>query len=236
MQDALKDFVLQERKRGVSDSDITHALQGAGWQVADIEMALATLPSTPASTWRMGVLAIGGIVAIAFLATLIFLMFRAPSATSTGGTARTVVAPVASASPQDVSPPVSVAQSTTTSQSTPTANTFALTSIFLKDDPTAQRIATGAQSSVDIRTFSLKIGDATAVGTDSFAYRLVSALRMLGYVPGSAGGQYMSESLLFPFERDNNLPVSDMVNAQVLKTLDAELAVRETKDAQLSAQ
>lgn len=116
-----------------------------------------------------------------------------------------------------------------------TVKTFVLKSEFLKGDPTAQKIASGESIGVDITTFPLK-AIRSFVSTDSFAYRVVSALRMLGYQEGLDSEAYVGQEFLFDFKRINNLSVSSMIDSATLQKIDAQLASREIEDQKLANQ
>lgn len=112
-----------------------------------------------------------------------------------------------------------------------------LQSNFLKNDPTAQAIASGAMSSYDIRNFTATYGGMGPFSTDNFGYRFLSAIRMIGYVKGAqtVGGQNMAEQILNKFERFNNLPVSPLINSTILQLVDSNLATRESLDSSLAS-
>lgn len=126
---------------------------------------------------------------------------------------------------------------TPTPTPSPVSSTFQLRSNFLKNDPTAQAIASGAINSVDIRTYSYVYGAPGPSSTDNFQYRFLSAIRMLGYVKGSqtVGGENMNEQILNRVQRFNNLPISPLIDKSVLKIIDSVLASsRESLDSALA--
>lgn len=125
----------------------------------------------------------------------------------------------------------------TTSTPPPISSTFQLQSNFLKNDSTAQAIASGALPNYDIRTTSYVYGGAGPSSTDNFSYRFLSAIRMLGYVKGSQsiGGQNMNEQILNRVERFNNLSVSPYIDKSVLKIIDSILVGRERLDSSLAS-
>ncbi|MDB5266539.1 MAG: hypothetical protein JWN89_354 [Parcubacteria group bacterium] len=110
---------------------------------------------------------------------------------------------------------------------------FTLKSQFLKDDATAQKIASGENPGVDISTFPLK-AIRKNVPTDSFAYRVVSALRMLGYQEGYNSEAYVGQEFLGDFKRVNGLPVTTTIDASTLQKIDSQLALREVEDLKLA--
>ena len=127
----------------------------------------------------------------------------------------------------------------TSSSQTPTENpqskksVFALKSQFLKNDATAQKIASGEIGNVDISTFPLK-NIRSYVSTNSFAYRTVSALRMLGYQEGLNSETWVGQEFLGDFKRLNNIPVNTKIDATTLQKIDEQLSVRETEDLKLA--
>ncbi|MDB5194756.1 MAG: hypothetical protein JWN50_770, partial [Parcubacteria group bacterium] len=110
---------------------------------------------------------------------------------------------------------------------------FALKSSFLGSDATAQKIASGESAGVDISTFPLK-AVRQYTSTNFFAYRVVSALRMLGYQEGLDSEAYVGQEFLGDFKRLNNLPVSTTIDAATLQKIDSQLADRETEDLKLA--
>ena len=114
-------------------------------------------------------------------------------------------------------------------------NPFVLKSEFFKLDSTAQKIASGESVGIDMTTFPLK-AIRSYVSTNSFAYRVVSALRMLGYQEGLNSEAYVGQEFLSDFKRINNLPVSSMIDSATLQKIDTQLATRETEDQKLANQ
>lgn len=108
-----------------------------------------------------------------------------------------------------------------------------LQSQFLKDDPTAQAIAGGTLTNYSIDQFTLRIGDPLpGADTDVFAYRLLSAIRALGYLPGpqTSSGEDAGAELLNKFQRLNGLTESPLITTGTLLAIDAALARREMLD------
>jgi hypothetical protein len=72
----------------------------------------------------------------------------------------------------------------------------------------------------------------TGASTDVFAYRLLSAIRALGYLPGpqTAYGEDVGAELLNKFQRLNGLTESPIITAESLLATDAALARREMLD------
>lgn len=110
---------------------------------------------------------------------------------------------------------------------------ISLKSEFFKGDSTAQKIASGESAGVDITTFPLK-AVRSYVSTDSFAYRVVSALRMLGYQEGLNSEAYVGQEFLGDFKRLNNLPVTTMIDGTTLQKIDSQLVDRESEDLKLA--
>jgi len=120
-----------------------------------------------------------------------------------------------------------------------TQSTFQLRSDFLKNDLTAQGIASGTIKNYDIREFKSNYGGFGPFPTDNFAYKFLSAIRMLGYVKGSQtiSGQNMAEQILNRVQRFNNVSVSPYIDGSVLKIIDSILAnSREGLDKTLASQ
>lgn len=114
-----------------------------------------------------------------------------------------------------------------------TAGCTGLQSQFLRVDLTAQAIASGAMTNYSIDDFALRIGDPwPGANTDVFAYRLLSAIRSLGYLPGAQteGGEDVGAELLNKFQRLNGLAQSPIITAQTLLAIDEALARREVLD------
>lgn len=131
--------------------------------------------------------------------------------------------------PKPSSPPIQSPKPTTEVPKQTTEIAFTLQSEYLRNDPTAQAIASGKTNNYDIRTFPLVYGGKGPYNTDNFAYRFLSSLRMLGYIRGlkSVNGQYIAEQYLNRFQQFNNLATSPFVNASILKIVDSALADRE---------
>ncbi len=103
-----------------------------------------------------------------------------------------------------------------------------LRSLFLKDDPTAKMIISGQIINYDIRTLSYF----APFDTTTFAYRFISALRMLGYT-GNFNIGNKAVTLLNIFEKNNGFVQSPFITKQILITLDNQLALIESKDSEL---
>jgi len=118
----------------------------------------------------------------------------------------------------------------------PTVTPFQLKSNFLKNEPVAQAIASGAKNTINIREFKFKYGPGDYFYSSTpFAYRAISAIRMLGYLRGfNVGSPYTGEVLLNKYQLFNNLPTSSLVTADILQRIDNDLAVREEKDRVLA--
>jgi hypothetical protein len=112
--------------------------------------------------------------------------------------------------------------------------TVQLHSNFLKNDSTAISIVNGTLTNYDIKTFSYVYGG-QSVSTDNFAYRVVSAIRQLGYSQSifTPQDQYPAELLLNKFERLNRLPITDIVTKDTLLKIDSMLVNSENLDNSL---
>lgn len=109
-----------------------------------------------------------------------------------------------------------------------------LKSSFLKNDSTAQGIVAGIINNYDVKNFQLTYGVQDGSG-DTFAYRIVSAIRQLGYtqeLENRAQGRYLSVGLLNKFQRLNGLPRSDFVTKDILLKLDKLLRDSEASDTE----
>lgn len=106
-----------------------------------------------------------------------------------------------------------------------------LRSKFLKDDPVANRILSGGLTNYSINDFALVSGQGF-VSTESFAYRVLSAIRQLGYTPSLQGSNRPGLDLLNKFQRLNRLPLTDLITTETILALDAQLTESETLDAQ----
>jgi len=113
----------------------------------------------------------------------------------------------------------------------------ALQSQFLKDDPTAQAIASGVLANYSMDDFALRLGMPwPGASTDVFAYRLLSAIRALGYLPGvwTFGGENPGLELLNKFQRLNGLAESSTITAASLLAIDAALARQEMREREIA--
>lgn len=143
----------------------------------------------------------------------------------------TTPTPTPTPAPTPTPTPTGPKQTTETPKQT-TAITFALKSDYLRNETTAQGIASGKTNNYDIRTFPLVYGGKGPYNTDNFAYRFLSSLRMLGYTRGlrTVNEQYIAEQYLNRFQQFNNLAVSPFINASILKIVDSALADKENLD------
>jgi hypothetical protein len=105
-----------------------------------------------------------------------------------------------------------------------------LSSKFFRDDTIANRIIGGAESHHSINEFPLVSGNGF-VSTESFAYRVLSAIRQLGYTPPIDGDPQPGKALLNKFQRLNGLPISDLITKELLLEIDGNLRESEAKDA-----
>lgn len=104
-----------------------------------------------------------------------------------------------------------------------------LKSIFLKDDPTAKSIISGQIAQYDIRALPLYAPFDTTI----FAFRFISALRMLGYTASFMPGN-TAEAFLNNFERANGYTQSPFITKQILIQVDEKLAQVESRDFSLA--
>jgi len=111
------------------------------------------------------------------------------------------------------------------------AHSSLLRSKFLKDDAVANRIVSGELTNYSINDFALVPGQGF-VSTESFAYRVLSAIRQLGYTPSLQSSNRPGLDLLNKFQRLNRLPLTDLLTAGTLLALDAQLIESEALDAQ----
>lgn len=105
-----------------------------------------------------------------------------------------------------------------------------LRSKFLQDDPVANEIVSGTLASYSINDFALVSGQGF-VSTERFAYRLLSAIRQLGYTPPLDSGLRPGQALLNKFQKLNRLPVNDVVTRDVILAIDSQLTESEALDA-----
>jgi len=110
------------------------------------------------------------------------------------------------------------------------SDTSGLRSKFLKRDPTANQIVSGTLINYNINDFALVSGRGF-VSTEKFAYRVLSAIRQLGYTPPIDSGMRPGQALLNKFQRLNRLPVTDVVTKELLLVIDDQLAQSEALDA-----
>jgi hypothetical protein len=103
---------------------------------------------------------------------------------------------------------------------------------FLRNDTTANEIATNARTDYRIDDFPLVSGKGF-VATESFAYRVLSAIRQLGYTPPLDGDPQPGKALLNKFQRLNGLPVTDLITKDLLFLIDTNLKKSEAEDARL---
>lgn len=106
-----------------------------------------------------------------------------------------------------------------------------LRSRFLKDDPVARQIASGYLRNYSINDFALVPGQGF-VSTESFAYRILSAIRQLGYTPSLQSGNRPGLDLLNKFQKLNRLPITDQLTTETILAIDAQLVESEALDVQ----
>ena len=108
----------------------------------------------------------------------------------------------------------------------------ALTSKFLREHAVANEIVLGRETEHAISEFALISGKGF-VSTESFAYRVLSAIRQLGYTPPLDGDSQPGRALLRKFQRLNGLPVSEVITKELLVVLDQKLKESEASDLRL---
>jgi hypothetical protein len=107
-----------------------------------------------------------------------------------------------------------------------------LSSKFFRDDATAKQIFDGRRPDYRIHDFSLVSGKGF-VSTESFAYRVLSSIRQLGYTPPLDGDPQPGKALFNKFQRLNGLPVTDVITKELLQVLDSKLKESEAIDKEL---
>lgn len=133
------------------------------------------------------------------------------------------VAPIAP-TPTPVSPTVITAPAPPTITPTPTVyNT--LKSDFLKNDLVADSIVKGINYRLNLSKFYYIYGWRGEINVSSFEYKLVSALRQLGYHKLNN-----PLSILNNFQRKHNLIISDVLDRNTIMLIDSELASKEVLD------
>jgi hypothetical protein len=105
-----------------------------------------------------------------------------------------------------------------------------LRSRFLKDDQVAKQIFLGTLTDYSVNDFALVSGQGF-VSTETFAYRLLSGLRQLGYTPPIDSGPRPGQALLNKFQKVNRLPVTDVITKDLLLVIDDQLRESEILDA-----
>jgi hypothetical protein len=107
-----------------------------------------------------------------------------------------------------------------------------LSSKFLREDGIAGQIVTAERTDYRIDDFPLVSGKGF-VTTESFAYRVLSAIRQLGYTPPIDGDPKPGKALLNKFQRLKGLPVTDHITKDLLLAIDNDLKESEADDARL---
>jgi len=105
-----------------------------------------------------------------------------------------------------------------------------LKSQFFKNNSTANSIVDGAPYDMREHDYLSVLKDIYSI--DNFAYKILSALRMLGYNTrvmdtGIYPGNHYSVQQLNKFQANNGFPVSEYLTSDVLKKLDAEIVQKE---------
>jgi hypothetical protein len=105
-----------------------------------------------------------------------------------------------------------------------------LRSKFLKDDQIAKQIISGTLTDYSVNDFALVSGQGF-VSTETFAYRVLSAIRQLGYTPPIDGGIRPGQAFLNKFQKLNRLPITDVISKDLLLVIDHRLTESEPLDA-----
>jgi hypothetical protein len=124
------------------------------------------------------------------------------------------------------------AESVAQERSSPGKHRTEISSRFFQDDSHARKIIAGETTEYRIGDFPLVSGQGF-VSTDSFAYRVLSAIRQLGYTPVLHSEPEPGKALLHKFQRLNGLPTSDLITKELLQALDVQLKESEAKDNRL---
>jgi hypothetical protein len=118
------------------------------------------------------------------------------------------------------------------SSSAPSVSLNRLSSKFLGEDIVANQIVGGRRADYQINQFTLVSGKGF-VSTEPFAYRVLSAIRQLGYTPPLDGDPQPGKALFSKFQRLHGLPVTEAITRELLLVLDSELKESEATDAAL---
>jgi len=111
-----------------------------------------------------------------------------------------------------------------------------LQSNFFKNDPTAKSIIDGINYHVTFNNYYI---EPHGVNTLSFEYKVINALRQLGYVrltTTSKPGDTPVNVGIHKFQKKHNLPVADFIDKESMLLLDSEVAQREKLDKELARQ
>ncbi len=114
-----------------------------------------------------------------------------------------------------------------------TSPSSVLQSNFLKNDPTAQGIASGQSQGYDVSGY--KFDYANGTDTNNFAFRFLSALRMVGTLYGYSRGADLAETTLKRFQQTHGLTVSSSIDIKTLQAVDSLLVQAELRDSALAA-
>lgn len=107
---------------------------------------------------------------------------------------------------------------------------FSLRSAFLKDDIQAKLILDGENYDMNELAY---FTNQTNLNKDVFAYKIFSALKMLGYSTTAGNNEVGNKTqiiILNQFQKNYNLPLSEKLDATTLSKLDEELYKREEID------
>lgn len=127
-------------------------------------------------------------------------------------------------------------------------NNSPIKSRFFENDITALKILNGELDNINMRVFSDNINhilkNKATDRADTFAYKTISALRMLGMTISSPlstdpvfyDNFFKGEDMLNKFQRLHKFERSPFITRAILQKIDEELAARETKDQELACQ
>ena len=115
-----------------------------------------------------------------------------------------------------------------------TATPVNLISDYFKNDLTAQKIIKGEIKNYDVRELSFPAVLKETYDIDNFAYKITSAIRMLGYNTrnldiSNQANIYFSVLQLNKFQRKHNIPASNFIDSGTLSIMDRELSAIEAK-------
>lgn len=113
-----------------------------------------------------------------------------------------------------------------------------LRSNFFNTEPNVDAILKGTAYDVNDPSWVTYVGPAKKQNRDCFAYKIFSALHMLGYVTQrgfNQGDRTPQVTVLRQFKRESGLPDNSLLDAQTLRALDTALLAREKSIAAAAA-